>query len=181
MSEPDPPYPYDPINETTAALGLALGQWQEVEGELFTLYQALAGEAVMPNPTTTIWNAVISTHTKIKIVDALVQFTIKDAHLLAQWVTVLNAVKRQKKTRDKLAHWRIVPHLQDGKWSVFLAQPFPHPKSFTKGYGEPHTGALDAASLREQAKHFNRLSQDIREFITAYLQLTWHGKSKPKS
>jgi hypothetical protein len=157
------------IEELTMALGAALAQWGVVESNLFLLYAVLCRGGEFPNTHSIIYEALVHTDSKLAVIDALVEFRIKDQKLLGQWTTLHNRIRRRiKNVRNKLAHWRIYSSDQSTEHSAFLAAPIYRQSTKVKGFGRSDSGAMSAKDLWRHAASFNELKDEIRGFILAY-------------
>ena len=151
------------VGEMTFTLGLALTQWQSVEYMLYHLFIDLCGrsdEAAL--------NAIfheMSLETKMKSITELVRLRNKDK--LSDWDKVSKALFKQKRLRDKLAHWSVVTAPRGDAYISYLAPPVTDARA--KKYIEnPEGGAIDAETLRETSvRDFSFVAASIQNFRKA--------------
>ena len=157
------------VIELVTALGTALAQWGEVEGQLYLLYAALCEPGPFPNTHSVIYETVVPLDTKLSIIDALVEFKVKDDALLARWAKLLSKIKsKTRRVRNKLAHWRVYQSTDEKHFPVFLGPPITVQTQNIPDFGTSHGGAMRAKDIIEHAKNFTALAAEIREFTNAY-------------
>jgi len=92
------------FDEVCAALGRAISCWSEVESELSRIYAVTIRS---PNLGVAVeaFYAVIGFDSKLKMTDVAVRGTCGNhPDVMTTWANLVNRIKRQSKTRNKLAH-----------------------------------------------------------------------------
>jgi hypothetical protein len=116
------------IVDMNFALGIALTQWQAVELKIYQIFVYLCGRS-----DKVALDAVfheMSLETKMKAINELIR--VRDTSKLKAWDTVAKEVFKQKRLRDKLAHWTVVagPGEPDA-YTAYLCPPTTDPRAQT--------------------------------------------------
>lgn len=142
------------------ALGMALTQWQAVELKIYQLFIYLCGRS-----DKVALDAVfheMSLETKMKAITELVR--ARDTSKLQAWDTVTKDVFKQKRLRDKLAHWTVVaaPSNPDG-YTAYLCPPTTDPRAHAV-LNNPQN-AVNAGELKSKMMEFGFVSGAIHRFM----------------
>lgn len=89
-------------------LGLAISSWQNIEEALSRVYIHVLGEKNRTTASAAFWS-LLGIKIRLDMVDAAVRDAInEDRTILLEWKRIYNQVNRQRKFRNKLAHFKIV-------------------------------------------------------------------------
>jgi hypothetical protein len=133
--------------EMTFALGMALTQWQLVEHKIYQLFVFLCGKS--DERAINVIFHELSLELKMRAIMELVR--LRDKGFLSAWDEASKAVYRQKRLRDKLAHWTVVgSEAEGGKFIAYLCPPTTSLQA-KKVIANPNGGAIDADTLRNDA------------------------------
>ena len=167
------------IVSLTTAIGAAMAKWQEVEGNIFLLFVALAQGGPLPNSCTVIYETIMHLEHKLAAVDALAQYRLasKDAKLLEQWTKLNKRIKRKSRIRNKVAHWRVWYDTKSDPDRPFLAPHLYRQLADAKDFSKSSGGALGATDILAHAAAFGALADEIRQFLETYAPITSQGKS----
>lgn len=157
--------------EITHALGAAMANWGEVENQIYLVYCALCLPGSFPNTHSVIYETVVHLDTKLAIIEALLEFKLKENDpLLEQWAALQKKIKRRiKNVRNKLAHWRVYRVKRGDTLEVFLGPPLHVESHKVPDFGTSHGGYMKASDLLGHAKSFRELAFEIRNFVHALL------------
>ncbi|MBR1154281.1 hypothetical protein [Bradyrhizobium sp. JYMT SZCCT0428] len=157
------------VNEMTRALGTALMHWQQIEFKLFLLYRTLCGGRHPQSKITDTIYGAMSLETKMVAVAALIKLRVSDKKYMQSWDTVAKAFFKQKKLRDKMAHWSIVgtpDQKRSGYYYAFLAPPLSDLDRMLKTAANPgNSEAISAETLlRRSLDDFSIVTAAIDQF-----------------
>jgi hypothetical protein len=157
-------------HEMTFSLGLALTQWQFVELKLFQLYALLYGQS--DGVGLNISFHEMGLDVRLRIIEALIKARTNKKELHKSWAHVKDDVYKQKRLRDKLAHWTVMTGSnQDGTYYAYLSPPSTDLKAEEMAADPQKAGAIDAPTLQEAAiKDFQFVSAAIHRFMMAFPQ-----------
>ena len=159
------------VDEMTRALGMALANWQSVEMTLFTFYLALCGKTDR-KISGAIYNSM-SLETKVTALAALIKVRTSDKKYMQEWDVVQKEFSKQKRLRDKLAHWSIVQThpIKEGafvtsEFVAVLVPPLSDIPRMLKALDDPaNSEALSAESLLQRSTNeFGSLNAKIDAF-----------------
>jgi hypothetical protein len=95
---------------------------------------------------------------------------LRDKKLLSAWDDVVKKLVKQKRLRDKLAHWSVgtAPH-KDGGFTAWLSPPSTDERA--KIVYENIQSALGAEDLRNSSLEFGFAAHAIHEFMMAFPEI----------
>ncbi|MDO9296536.1 hypothetical protein [Bradyrhizobium sp.] len=149
--------------DVTFALGFALTQWHTIEHKLYQLFVYLCG-----NSDEKALNAIfheMPLESRLRALTELVR--LRDEKSLSAWDDVLKQVTKQKRLRDKLAHWTVEtgPH-KDGGFTAWLSPPSTDERA--KIVFENVQNALGADDLKIKCMEFLAASHAIHGFMMVF-------------
>jgi hypothetical protein len=153
-------------SDMTFTLGLALTQWQAVELKLYQLFIFLCGRSDR-SALDAIFHEM-SLEIKMKAINELIR--LREASKLATWDTVTKDIFKQKRLRDKLAHWTVVaaPSTPDG-YTAYLCPPTTDPRAQTVLQNPQN--AINADDLKSKITEFHVASHEIHKFMIAFPEI----------
>lgn len=162
--------PAEAYHDMMFALGLALTQWGSIELKLFQLYSFLYGQS---DPLAlNISYHEMGLDVRLRAIDALIKARTGDKKIHKGWAHVTEDIYRQKRLRDKLAHWTVMggPN-PDGTFYSYLSPPSTDLKATKMATDPEKTGAIDSPTLQDFAvKDFNFTAHKIHEYMRAFPQ-----------
>jgi len=157
------------VSEITKALGMAFSRWQTVEFNLFLLYRRLCGEAnITQRKVMEITYNSMQLESKMFAVAGLIKFrTPTDKKYMQDWDLIAKQFNKQKKLRDKMAHWSIVSTQKAAEYYAFLAPPLSDIDRVIKASADPENSEAISAEtlLRRSSDDFGKVSAAIEEFM----------------
>jgi hypothetical protein len=159
------------LDAMTRALGMALANWQSIEMALFFLYTELCGKTDK-SIAGAIFNSM-SLETKMMALTALIKVRTSDKKYMQDWDTLFKAFSKQKRLRDKMAHWSIIQSnpVENGefvneKFVAFLAPPASDIPRMLKALRDPENSeAVSAEVLLEKSiEDFGSVNEKIEAF-----------------
>jgi hypothetical protein len=146
----------DALDAMTRALGNALANWQSVEMSLFSLYRDLCGKT--DKRISSALFSAMSLETKMVALAALIKVRTDDKKYMQDWDSVSKEFFKQKRVRDKMAHWSVMQSnaMKDGKFVptefiAFLAPPLSDIPRMIKVPADPENS--EAISAEVLSKH----------------------------
>lgn len=157
----------------TFSLGLALTQWQTVEFKLFQLYQFLYGQSDYVALNATFHEMGLDV--KMRAISALIEQRTADKSFHKSWKKTTEVFFRQKRLRDKLAHWTVVAARHpSGGYCAYLSPPTTDLRATTIAPGPTDPNAIDAPTLQKQAiQDFGSTSAAIHRYMMNFPK--WAG------
>jgi hypothetical protein len=148
------------------ALGIALTQWQGVELKIYQLFIYLCGRSDKAALDAVFHE--MSLETKMKAITELVR--LRDATRLSAWDAAAKAVFKQKRLRDKLAHWTVVaaPGNPDG-YTAYLCPPTTDPRA--QMVLKNPQDAMNADDLKSKMLEFGYASHGIHQFMMDFPEI----------
>ena len=174
-------------DDVCAALGRAIFGWSEVESELSRIYAVTIRSQNMILAVESFY-AVIGFDSKLKMTNVAVQATCGNhPAVIATWNNLANRIKRQSKTRNKLAHGAVKclgkpqadfdesKTVLDGCWFIPYYGVFRHQQGvFQMQTAEKFT----ARDLRDIGDRFTTLANELqRLFLNEIVRIT-RGEKK---
>ncbi len=150
-------------SDVTFALGFALTQWHAVELKLYQLFIYLCGRSDQK-----AMNAIfheMPLDVRFRALTELVR--LRDEKSLSAWDSVLKKVMKQKRMRDKLAHWTVgTARHKDGGFTAWLSPPSTDERA--RDVFENVQNALGAQDIQEKSQEFQFAAHAIHEFMRAF-------------
>jgi hypothetical protein len=157
-------------SEMTFSLGLALTQWQTIELTLYQLYVFLYGQS---DPVAlSVSFHEMGLDVRLRAIEALIKTRTNDKKLHKSWAHIMESLYKQKRLRDKLAHWTVMtgPN-QDGTYYAYLSPPSTDLKALKMVTDPQKTGAIDTPTLQGLAiKDFKFVSGAIHRYMMDFPQ-----------
>jgi len=148
------------------ALGIALTQWQGVELKVYQLFIYLCGQSDRAALDAVFHE--MSLEIKMKALTELIR--LRDASRLAAWDGVAKAVFKQKRLRDKLAHWTVMTGPgEGGGYTAYLCPPTTDPRAQIV-LRNPQN-ALNADDLKSKMLDFGVTGGAIHRFMMDFPEI----------
>jgi hypothetical protein len=143
------------------AVGRGIEAWSWVELNLCILLEGLLGQR-RDNLIGAAFYAVVNFGSKLEMVDAVAQLTLRGKRLRA-WDALYERIRKKSKKRNEIAHFSIVLH--GNALSDDPLEPRVHPYwSVNKGTQVRKNEGLTPKQLEERARSFIDLSIEILKF-----------------
>jgi hypothetical protein len=152
-------------SDMTFALGTALTQWQFLELKLYQLFTYLCGRSDKI-AIDAIFHEM-SLETKMKSINELIR--IRDASKLKSWNETAKDIFKQKRLRDKLAHWTVAADDVPGGYTAYLSPPSTDPRAQTVARNPQN--AMNADDLRKQMAQFMVAGNAIHRFMMDFPEI----------
>src|SRR5258706_12316393 len=138
------------VTEMTKALGTAFANWQTIEFNLFLLYRHLCGEAnVTQRKVMEITYNSMQLESKMVAIAGLIKLrTPTDKKYMQDWDLIAKQFNKQKRLRDKMAHWSIVSTPKPAGYYAFLAPPLSDIDSVIKASADPENSEAISAETQ---------------------------------
>ena len=150
-------------SDVTFSLGFALIQWHAVDAKLYQLFIYLCGRSDQE-----AMNAIfheMPLEVRLRALTELVR--LRDEESLSAWDAVLKKVTKQKRMRDKLAHWTVgTGRDKDGGFTAWLSPPSTDERA--KVVFENIQNALGAQDLQDKSMEFQTAAHAIHNFMMAF-------------
>jgi hypothetical protein len=155
------------LDAMTSALGVALANWQSVEVTLFFLYIELCDKTAQ-KIRDAIFGAM-SLDTKMRVLASLIKARTSDQKYMRDWDGVHKKFSKQKRLRDKLAHWTIMQSQLDqsgNKFVAFLAPPVSNIARMLRALENPENSEAISAEvlLKKSLDEFGEVNKKIDAF-----------------
>jgi hypothetical protein len=156
------------VTEITKALGMAFSHWQTIEFNLFLLYRNLCGDLTVDQRKVTeiVYNSM-PLESKITALAGLIKHrTPMDKKYMQDWDLIAKQFNKQKRLRDKMAHWSILSTPKPAGYYAFLAPPLSDLDRVVKASADPENSeAISAETLFQRStEDFGKVSAAIEAF-----------------
>lgn len=147
-------------SKVTFALGVALTQWQSVELKLYQLFIFLSGSSDQ-RAIGVIFHEM-PLEVRLRSLTELVR--LRNEAMIPKWDATLKIVHKQRRFRDKLAHWTVctAPH-KDGGFTAWLTPPTTDDRA--RVVYENLQNAMGANDLTAKSLEFGVAAHSIHVFM----------------
>jgi hypothetical protein len=154
------------IVDMNFALGMALTQWQFVELKLYQLFIYLCAKSDQAALDAIFHEMDIDT--KMRAIGELVR--LRDPAKLGAWDEAAKSVFKQKRLRDRLAHWTVVTGPVDPSgYTAYLCPPTTDPRAQT--VLQNPQDAINADDLKTRMLNFQVAAHAVHQFMMGFLKL----------
>jgi len=153
-------------SDVTYSLGFALTQWQAVELKLYQLFVFLCGDSDRKAINVVFHEMPLEVRLR-----ALTELVAMRAPSQAEaWAEVVKKVHKQRRMRDKLAHWTVVgDQHKDGGFTAWLSPPTTSEQA--RVVYENNHSAMGAQDLLDKSREFQIAAHAVHEFMMAFPEL----------
>ena len=166
-----PVKPYASVDEAfmdmANALGFTLTQWQVIELKLYQLFIYLCGQSDRKALDAIFHEMPLEV--RMKSITELIR--IRDGDWLSKWDAVSKTIFKDKRLRDKIAHWTVgTSRHRDGGFTSWLSPPSTDEEA--QKVLDNIQNAIGADDLRSKALEFQITAHAVHQFMTSFPEVS---------